>query len=258
MDEKHDRSVHFLETKSENFDDFSSPNRSCLYGKHPQTIATPTENGTIARSCSDRVLENPIVFSEPPLTRGEQAEPAYNRVQVSVVQGLEGTSSSLDAMEEPDRVSEKPDRVSEKPDRVSGKKDCAFAEIQIGKLAKVCADIPSLEPLNGRQGVIDLIGSGVCRLQFVDGGDFHYVPHRYLIVTGEGEITEPIQSLVFSDKISTKTGSRRGRVSKVRRFRNGIEKYEITWDTEEIITYTIEEMQVAGFMKIKRKVSNEG
>ncbi|HAA31093.1 MAG TPA: hypothetical protein DCE56_29535 [Cyanobacteria bacterium UBA8553] len=215
-----------------------------MYGKHPQTIATPTENGTIARSCSDRVLENPIVFSEPPLTRGEQAEPAYNRVQVSVVQGLEGTSSSLDAMEEPDRV--------------SGKKDCAFAEIQIGKLAKVCADIPSLEPLNGRQGVIDLIGSGVCRLQFVDGGDFHYVPHRYLIVTGEGEITEPIQSLVFSDKISTKTGSRRGRVSKVRRFRNGIEKYEITWDTEEIITYTIEEMQVAGFMKIKRKVSNEG
>lgn len=125
-------------------------------------------------------------------------------------------------------------------------------ELEIGRKCEIKSDLPSMESFNNRQRVIDLVGAGVCRIKFDDGG-YQYVPHQYLfpLVGQDKEESAVIQSLIFSDKISTKSGKRSGYVSKVRGYKSNIKKYEITWhDTDETITYSIEEIQIAGFRKI--------
>lgn len=109
---KYDQCDRSLDKKNVIFDDFSSRDRSHLYIKTTETLATTTENDAITRSHSDHILKNPIAFSDFPLDKGEQVELTRNQGSPAIAHGFEGSNGSIDATQEPDRIFPKPDRVS--------------------------------------------------------------------------------------------------------------------------------------------------
>lgn len=59
--------------------------------------------------------------------------------------------------------------------------------------------------------------------------------------------------LAVGDAVATKKGSRMGWISKVKRRKGSLTRFEIIWGDESEVTYTLEEMNMAGFVKLEDK-----